>query len=386
MTRSSNSLRIVMTGLIGSIPLAGLTMHYLQYVLGLHRLGHDVLYVEDTGTWYYDLATDSMIEDESPAVAYLRETMTAHGLEEKWTFIDHKGVEHGCVGRRFRDFVASAELFINVTGAGIMRDEYVRIPRRAFIDTDPGYIQLRIAQGSAKDIEQLGFHDSHFTFGMNLGKPGCRIPTCGLSWQGTVQPLCLDLFPAPPPARIDAPFTTIMKWQTYDAIEHEQEVYGLKDIEFLKFADLPVRADQAMEIAYMGSPPVDDLTDKKWRLRRGQEVSATVGDYLAYIASSRGEWSVAKNAYVKMHSGWFSERSACYLAFGRPVVVQDTGFSDWMRTGLGVMPFTDLEKAVEAIADIAERYETHRDAAREMAAEYFDARKVLPELLGIAMN
>ncbi|GAG77922.1 unnamed protein product [marine sediment metagenome] len=177
-----------------------------------------------------------------------------------------------------------------------------------------------------------------------------------------------------------------MKWQTYDAIEHEQEVYGLKDIEFLKFADLPVRADQAMEIAYMGCPPVDDLTDKKWRLRRGQEVSATVGDYLAYIASSRGEWSVAKNAYVRMHSGWFSERSACYLAFGRPVVVQDTGFSDWMRTGLGVMPFTDLEKAVEAIADIAERYETHRDAAREMAAEYFDARKVLPELLGIAMN
>ena len=381
-----NSLKIVVTGLIGSIPLAGLTMHYLQYVLGLHELGHDVLYLEDTGTWYYDLKSDSMVEDNFVPLSYLQNTMSRHGLDNRWTFIDHRGEQFGCVGNDFREFLRSADLFINVTGAGIMRDDYLQISRRAYIDTDPGFIQLRIERGNEKDVEQLNCHNSHFTFGMNMGEPGCLIPAAGFRWFRTVQPICLQLLPVAPVPSVTAPFTTILKWQSYSAIEHGDEVYGLKDMEFKKFLNLPEGTIQELEIAYTGRPPVENLEAYGWRFRKGHDISSSVDNYLRYIQESRGEWSIAKNAYVKMRSGWFSERSACYLASGRPVVVQDTGFTDWLHADMGVKSFRTPDEALAAIDDVNSRYEAHCRAAREVAEAYFDARKVLPRLIEGALN
>ncbi len=378
-------LRIVVTGLIGSIPLAGLTLHYLQYVLGLHRLGHDVLYLEDTGTWYYDRNRNEMIEDSSPAVEFLSKTMSTYRLEDHWTFVDHQENVFGVQGADLEDYLRTADLFINVTGAGLLRDSYLRIPRRAYVDTDPGFVQMRVASGSQKDLEHLRGHTSHFSFGRNIGMPECTIPTLDLTWHPTVQPLCLDLWPVAEATADAAPFTTVLKWQTYEPVEFNGQVYGLKDMEFRKFQELPQRTAQALELASTGSFSTDELKALGWILRDARGISAAIEPYRKYIQQSRGEWSVAKNAYVKMHSGWFGDRSAAYLASGRPVILQATGYERWLPTGEGAFAFATLEESLEALDHINTDYRRHCRAARGLAADHFDARNVLNCLLEVAL-
>jgi hypothetical protein len=378
-------LRIVVTGLIGSIPLAGLTLHYLQYVLGLRELGHEVLYLEDTGTWYYDPQTDAMVDNNSLPVTYLKETMDAYGLSDSWTFVDHQGESFGVTGSKFRDFLTTADVLVHVTGAMFLRDYYLKIPRRAYIDTDPGYIQLRIAGGSERDLEHLKLHTIHFTFGCNLGASDCLIPTAGVDWHSTVQPVCLALWPIAPIPPADAPYTTILKWQTYRAVEYEGEVYGMKDVEFMKFLSLPQMMDQSLELAMVGRPPVDELEALGWRCRSGLEISSSLESYRQYIQGSRGEWSIAKNGYVRTHSGWFSDRSATYLASGRPVILQATGFERWLPTGEGLFQFSEPKDVLAAFEAINGDYERHCLAARELAETFFDSSKVLVKLLDVAM-
>ncbi len=378
--------RIVITGLIGSIPLAGLTLHYLQYVLGLRALGFEVLYLEDTGSWYYDPETDSMVENVALPLEYLDKTMAAYGMDECWTFVDHRGQIHGQAGRKFEEFLRTSTLFINVTGAGLLRDSYRRIPHRAYVDTDPGYIQMRIANGSEKDLDHLRGHTSHFSFGCNIGLAGCRIPTVGFSWRPTVQPLCLELWPVWPPATRAAPFTTVLKWQTYDPVEYEGETYGLKDVEFVRFQDLPRHCSVEFELAMSGAPPLKDLHGRGWRCRPALAISKSIEDYQNYIRGSRGEWGVAKNGYVKMQSGWFGDRSASYLASGRPVLMQSTGFENWLPTGSGVMPFSSIDECLDAIRAVEGNYPQHCRTAREIAGAHFDASKVLTRLVEEALQ
>ena len=172
-----------------------------------------------------------------------------------------------------------------------------------------------------------------------------------------------------------------MKWKTYQPVTYDGETYGLKNVEFMKFKHLPQLTDQSLEIAMAGQPPVKELEDLGWCCRDSLKICPTIEAYQAYLCASRGEWSIAKNGYVKTRSGWFSERSACYLASGRPVVVQDTGFSDWLPTGDGVLLFTTSEEAVTAIKGINQRYTQHARAAREVAVAHFNAGTVLTELV-----
>jgi hypothetical protein len=378
-------LRIVVTGLIGSIPLAGLTLHYLQYILGLHQLGHDVLYLEDTGTWYYDPHSDDMLEDSSPAVEFLGKTMAAYGLSDRWSFVDHHQNVSGVSGLALEGFLRTADLFINVTGAGQVRDEYLRIPRRAYIDTDPGFIQIRVANGSHKDREHLQRHTTHFSFGCNIGLPDCTIPSVDLTWHPTVQPLCLDLWPVAA-APDTAPFTTILKWQSYQPVEYGGEVYGLKDMEFRKFQRLPQETNQALELASTGHCAAGDLGALGWKLRDAREISDAIDPYRQYIQQSRGEWSVAKNGYVKLRSGWFGDRSASYLASGRPVILQSTGYEQWLPTGNGVFAFKTTAESVHAFEQIDADYKRQCRAARQLAEQHFDARTVLSRLINVAMS
>ena len=337
------------------------------------------------GTWYYEPGSDSMVSGHKPFVDYLSRTFEKYGLDGRWTFVAHTGEQYGVTGQRLQAFLGSAELFLNVTGAGVLKDAYRKIPNRAFLDTDPGFIQFRLAKGIRRDKEHVERHTTHFSFGCNIGPPECTIPTLGVRWRPTVQPICLSLWPELP-APADGHYTTVLKWQSYDTFEFEGEEYGLKEPEMIRFLDLPQRTGERLELSIAGHPPADELRASGWILRDGLEVSGSVEDYQSYISGSKAEWSVAKQAYVKTNSGWFSERSACYLASGRPVILQETGYSNWMRTGKGVIPFTNLEEAGAALEDVSTRYPEHCAAARELGHEYFSADKVLRTLIRQAVE
>lgn len=379
-------LRIIVTGLIGTIPLAGLAVHYLQYVLGLKQLGHEVLYLEDAGSWYYDPRTDAMVDDVQVPLTQLHAVLDAHGLLHSWRFVDHQGTAFGCTEVEFSEFLESADLLINVTGAGMIREEYLGIPRRVYVDTDPGYIQFRVAQGSQRDREHLLRHTDHFTFGCNIGKENCHVPSGGFHWRPTVQPIVLSLWPSTPPSPEARPFTTVMKWKTYAPESHDGTTLGMKDLEFERYLDLPAVTGQPLELAMAGPAPLDQLVRRGWRIESGPRISASIGQYRSYLQQSRGEWSVAKNGYVVTRSGWFSERSACYLASGRPVVVQQTGFSDWLPAVGGVVPFDTPEEAASAIRAVNQQYRDHCRIAREIAEQYFDSAQVLTRLVDDAMR
>ena len=375
--------RIVATGLIGSIPLAGLALHYLQYVLGLRRLGHEVLYLEDTGAWYYDPASDSMIGEPEPSLAWLSGIMKMHGLESSWTFVDHTGRAYGRTGAALHEFVRTSDLLINVTGAGLVSDELMAIPRRVYLDTDPGFVQFRAADGSERDLRHLAAHTSHFTFGCNIGLAGCRIPTLGLRWRPTVQPICLELWNEAPPPK-EAPLSTILKWQTYPPVAFGGEVYGSKSDAFLSFADLPRRTGARFLLAMTGKAPLEDLEARGWQCIDGRTISVSVPTYQAFIESSLAECSIAKDGYVRSWCGWFGDRSASYLASGRPVLLQSTGYEQWLPVGEGALPFSTVDDAVAAVDALATDYERHCRAARALAVEHFDSDKVLTALLETA--
>lgn len=379
-------MKIIVTGLIGSIPIAGLTLHYLQYVLGLREMGHDILYLEDTGSLCYDPVSDSMVVNSSAGIDYLASVMTSYDLSEQWCFIDHEGEVFGISRHKLDKFVKSTDLFLNVTGAGLIRDRYLQIDCRVYIDTDPGFIHMRIASGSEKDDSHLQRHTNYFSFGYNIGQPDCGIPIGNYAWQPTVQPIVANLWPSSK-APASAAFTTIMKWKSYSPEQYKGETYGLKDMELTKFIDLPTRIHRSMELAIAGTPPHKELARGGWQTRQAFGISRSIEDYRAYIQASRGEWSVAKNAYVKLNTGWFSERSACYLASGRPVIVQETGFSKWMNNqGLGVVSFSTFEEAVIGLEGVEQNYDRHVRAAKEIASEYFSATKVLTALIERALT
>ena len=281
-------MRLVVTGLIGSIPLAGLTLHYLQYVLGFKELGHDVLYLEDTGTWCYDPFSDGMVEDSTAGIKYLADVMSTYYHSDGWAYIDHQNNCHGKTKEQLEAFLTSAEIFVNVTGAGLVRDNYLKIPSRIYIDTDPGFIQLRLANGSEQDQYHLGLHTSHYSFGCNIGLASCAIPADGFNWTPTVQPLCFDLWPDVP-AGPAASFTTIMKWKSYPPEEYDGKTYGLKDLELQKYMDLPGRINRPIELAISGDPPENELKSAGWSLRNALDVSDSIESYRRYIQGSLGE-------------------------------------------------------------------------------------------------
>lgn len=376
---------------MGSLPIAGLTAHYLQYVLGLRALGYDVLYVEDTG-WYWDPASQTYVDEWNgatvPARAHparrLERLFRHYGLESHWTWVDIDGSHYGVVGDEFTHALRRAELLIHVTGAGRLRDHYLAIPHRAYIDTDPGYVQMRTARYQHEaDLELLHSHTAHFSYAGNIGTPECSIPAVGQEWHPTRQPIYLPLWaPCVAPPR-DAPFTTIVKWAPYDPVEFEGVVYGMKDVEFMRFVDLPSRTRDRFLLAMEGPPPItaDELRARRWLIEDGLPVSKSLQTYRRFISRSRAEWSIAKHGYVATNSGWFSDRSASYMAMGRPVIVQSTGFETWLPTGEGVVSFSTLSEAVRAVESVQTNYEMHSRRARELAHAFFGSNAVLRELI-----
>ena len=385
-------MQIVVTGLIATYPLGGVSWDYLQYIQGLHLLGHDVFYLEDTGNWVYNPELGTFTEDCSFNLQYLDAVLTfavGPAMRRRWSFRSPIGEYFGLSEREIETVCNQADLFINVSGCCWLRDRYQGCARKLYIDTDPLYTQYQLeamSQGTATadqaySVNLIRNHDLFFTFAEDISDPSCSIPSCGLTWHTTRQPRVLENWPFTFTPTAPA-LTTVMSWKNDVTLPSiGGETYGGKDVEFLKFMHLPSRVSVTMEIALSGAAPFDQLRHNGWQVVNGYEKSSTMEVYQNYLSSSRGEWSIAKNAYVASRSGWFSERSAAYLELGKPVVVQDTGFRPYYPVGEGLFDFTNLEEAISAIESIESNYRRHCEAARSIAENHFAARSVLTRLL-----
>jgi hypothetical protein len=382
-------LRIVVLGYIVRGPLGGLAWHHLQYVMGLARLGHDVYFAEDSDDFEsccYDPSRDVVDADPTYGLAFAEGAFRRVGLGERWAYHDaHTGRWHGPAAEYIREWSRGADLLLNLSGVNPLRDWWMNVPARALIDTDPAFTQIRHLTDPAARAAAAR-HTAFFTFAENVGRPGCTVPDDGFPWQPTRQPVVLDAWPVTPgPA--SGPFTTVMQWDSYAAREYGGRRYGMKSESFGPYLDLPGRVGAEFELAPGGdTAPRELLRARGWRIGDPIAITRDPWTYQDYLRGSRGEFTVAKHGYVVSGSGWFSERSAVYLASGRPVVVLDTGFTDWLPTGQGVLPFRTPEEAVAAVESVNRHYSDHCRAARALAAECFDARKVLPVLLEKALH
>lgn len=376
-------LRIIVLGYLVRGPLGGMAWHHLQYLLGLKRLGHDVYFVEDSDDYpsCYDPSRGVTDTDPEYGLRFAADTLARLGLAEIWAYYDaHSQRWLGpCAGRTSRLF-QSTDLVLNVSGVNPLRPWFQNVPIRVLIDTDPLFTQLRHLTEPAA-LEQATRHSHFCSFGENIARGTSRVPTDGLPWQATRQPVVLDAWPITV-GRPQAPFTTVMQWDSYSTRNYDGQRYGMKAASFGPYEDLPRRTSEMLEIALGSSrAPRSRLAAAGWTIRNPLTIANDPWAYQRYIQESKAEFSVAKEGYVASHCGWFSERSTAYLASGRPVVVQDTGFSAWLPTGLGVLAFETPGAAQEAIREVSGDYDRHCKAARAIAEEFFDSRRVLSHLL-----
>ena len=370
-------MRILFGGIIARYPFGGVTWCSLMYLLGLRALGHEVFYIEDTGECVYDPVQNTRAIDPSYGTSYINASLEPFGLADRWSFVNYDGAYHGRNRDAVARYAADADLFINLSGGSwFWRDEYMRIPRKVFVDSDPAFTQLAIAKAEPWYVDFFQRFDRLFTFGANIGTAASPIPVGPFTWHKTWQPMTLDDW-----RTRDAPrdrFTTVMTWQ----IESFTDVGGNKDQEFVKFIELPARTPQRFELAING--PQKLLRQYGWDTVDAMNVSRTPWGYRDFIHSSKAEFGVAKQTYVANRSGWFSDRTECYLASGRPALVQDTGWTAHLPSGEGLLAFSTMEEAIAGIDRINGDYDRHAARAAEIAREYFDASIVLPKLLGVA--
>ena len=382
-----SGLRVIVLGYLVRGPLGGLAWHHLQYVLGLARLGHDVYFAEDSDDYpsCYDPERGVVDADPGYGLRFAAEVFGRVGLGDRWTFHDaHTARWLGPCAGRIHGVFASADLLLNLSGVNPLRPRAMEVPARALVDTDPVFTQVRHLTDPAART-QAEAHTAFFSFGENVAGGGSGIPADGFPWRPTRQPVVLDAWPVTPgpPA---GKFTTVMQWDSYPARVYQGQRYGMKGDSFGPYLDLPARAGAVFELTLgSASAPRELLRAKGWGLRDPLAVTRDLWTYQRYLAGSKAEFSVAKHGYVASRSGWFSERSACYLASGRPVLVQDTGFTAWLPSGAGVLAFRTPEEAAAGVEEVGSRYEFHCRAARAVAEEYFDARKVLASLLERAL-
>lgn len=380
-------LRIVVTGQMAQYPLGGVTWFYLHYVLGLARLGHEVWYFEDSGQWPYNPTADGLVEGCEYNVAYLDRVMTRFGLAGRWAYrFPWESQWFGLEEDERGEVLETADLLVNVSGTLERPWEYQAAHRLAYVDTDPVFTQVKLARGQEDFRKLVDAHDVHFTYGERRSG---AVPDTGHDWLATRPPVVMSEW------RTDAEprdvFTTVMNWTSHNSVEFGGTRYGQKDEEFRDFVDLPGMVEpQALELA-LGSgknqpPPRALLAHKGWRLVDPNVVCPDLDSFRAYTETSKAEWGVAKNGYVRGQSGWFSERSARYLAAGRPVVVQETGFSDVLPVGEGILPFTNLDEAARAVQEVERDYDRHAQAARAIAEQHFDSDAVLGRLVEEAMG
>jgi hypothetical protein len=379
-------LRILVLGYIVRGPLGGIAWHYLQYVIGLKQLGHDVFFFEDSDDYpsCYDPVRNLTDHDPRYGLEFAARVFERVGLEQHWAYYDaHQDCWRGPAGQSAHALCETADVVLNVSGVNPIRPWMTDIPARVLVDTDPGFTQIRHLTDPASRV-RAEQHTMFASFGENIGQPECTVPDDGFSWVPTRQPVVMDAW-TPACGSVDQPLTTVMQWDSYRSAAHDGLRYGMKADSFGPYLDLPARTGETFTIALGGSRAIQEsLADHGWTIVDSRLPTSDPWTYQNFIAQSKAEFSVAKHGYVVGQTGWFSERSAAYLASGRPVVVQDTGFTRWLRVDDGVLAFTNLEEAVEQVKTLNRSYQRQCAAARAVAHEYFDSDKVLSDLLRIA--
>ena len=378
--------KIIVFGIIFWYPLAGVTYQFLHYLMGLRRLGYDPFYVEDSGRWIYDPLSFDFSPDASANIAAVAPILEAHGFGDRWAFRGSYpgGRCYGMTEEQLLQLYREADAFLNVTASQELREEHMACPRRIYVESDPFAVQIKVAQGDEPTIKALEAHDTLFTFGENLGAPDCSVPVDRFTWLPTRQPVAIELWDNPYPPAAGTAFSTITTWHNKGKnIEWRGETwYWTKDREFKKFLDLPKRRNVKFELALEVDDAIHRLLDENgWSVVRSLPVSQDISRYRRYIQQSRGEFTVAKDQVVRPLTGWFSDRSCSYLAAARPVITQETGFSNVLPTGKGLFGFSTMEDILAAVDVIESDYEGSCRAAREIAAEYFAAEKVLGSLM-----
>jgi hypothetical protein len=367
------------------MPLAGIAWQAMHYLVGLERLGYKAWYVEDGGTNPFDPRVNSVVMECDYNVRYLQQVMERYGFGQRWAYWDAiNDVHYGLSRAQVNALYAEADALINLCGATRLREEHLACPVRIMIDTDPVYEQIKYAAADLASRAYLDAHTHFFSYGENLGTDDCPMPLSGVPWRPTRPPVDPELWPTS--SGTPSCFTTIGTWENKGKnIEFNGSRYiWSKHVNFLKYLDLPkCRPATCFRIAMM--PPDDGVratvAASGWGLVDPRPISADMSHYRDFIIHSRGEFTVAKDIYARSNSGWFSDRSVCYLAAGRPVVTMRTGFSKFYPVGRGLFEFSSLEEALDGIDAIAGDYCCHSHAARALAREYFATDRVLRALL-----
>ena len=379
-------LRVLVMGYVVRGPLGGMAWSDLQYVASLAAAGCRVTYVEDSDDYAscYDPRSDTTTTDPTYGLAFARDALTAAGAGDAWSYYDaHEARWHGPLAHRGTKVFDDADVLLNLAGVNPLREWAMGVPARVLVDQDPAFTQIR----NVNDPSRAAFtrlHNGWATFAASFGEAGCAVPDDGIAWEPTRQPVLVERLPVTdgdPAAR----FTTVMQWESYPPVELAGCSYGMKSVSFEHLSRLPALTGERLELA-VGAPADvrERLEHEGWTTIDPRPVTRSPETYERYIRASKGELGIAKHGYVASRSGWFSERSLAYMASARPVVLQDTGFSRWLPTGRGVLAFDTAEEAAAALAEVAGDYRRHCAAARAVAAEHFDGRRVVRELLDSA--
>jgi hypothetical protein len=377
---------IIVYHLSVQLPFAGIIWQLLHHLIGFQRLGLEVYYIEDGGgKWVYDPIAETLVADPSRNLALVTNILERHGFAGRWAFRDpqtgqYLGLSKSACAQLLRD----ADAVINLCGALDPTEEQADTRCLVYLGTDPGLYNVELQQGDPDALRSASAHKLFFTYACNLGRPDCPLPTGGLHWKPTRPPVLLDYWQDYIGAADSKVFTTIGTWHNKgkDIQIAGQRCSWSKDENFLNMLEVPARSGQKIELAtdLRSGPDYERMTSAGFAIRPAIPMSLDLDEYRAYIGSSRGEFTVAKDVVARTRSGWFSDRSVCYLAAGRPVVTQGTGFERALPTGAGLFAFYNAREAADAIRSINSDYARHSRAAREIASEYFDAAKLLTEI------
>ena len=380
--------KLVVMGFMAGIPVAGVIWQHIHYIVGLQRLGHDVYYIEDSARHPYDPEALSFTTEFGYAARLLDALAREFGFERHWAFCARytpgfptAGLSLKQIQRLYRD----ADAILNVCGAQEMNDDLLASERILYVESDPAVEQIKVDQGNRNTIEYLRHHRKLFTFGENVPSDDFPVPKHGFAWLPTRQPVVLDFWKGTRAPAADALFTSVANWNTSgkDVTWRGDTYLWSKAREFLRFIAAPKKAGERFELAsgIKDAKTRGRFERNNWQLREPTAMTDDYHLYRRYIRGSKAEFTVAKDQYVRLNTGWFSDRSACYLAAGRPVIMQETGFTKHYGGDVGLLAFTSLGEIIEAVRAINADYRKHSRAARALAREVFDAGKVLGSLL-----
>lgn len=379
---SVKKLTIIFSGMIAADPFqGGATWAVLQYLIGLRKLGHKVYFIEPLSE--KSLSSHGKFLERSVNAAYFKKVTTDFSLEKNSALL-LEGTKQtiGLPYEELKRIAGQSDLLINISGMLTDSDIISSIPLRVYLDLDPAFNQLWHSEYGI-DM-RFDLHNRFVTVGLAMGQPDCKVPTCGIDWKTTLQPVVLDQWSIGNGIVYDG-LTTIANWRGYGSVEYRGEFYGQKAHSLRPLINLPKLTDEKFMPALAIHPDetndLSALAENNWRLLDPAQVAATPESYKNFVRGSKAEFGIAKSGYVASRCGWFSDRSVCYLASGRPVIAQETGFSDFLPSGKGLFAFKNADDALTGIEAVNADYSAHSRAARALAEEFFDSNKVLTRLL-----